>query len=81
MLRFCGLKKLTHSKLLQALKLVTTHPVKHKTLGEGNAIGSQDMILGGWAEPKDLLVQTFVEVVLDGQQCGPQTKEAVGLQC
>lgn len=59
MLHFCGLRKLTHSRLLQPLKLVTTHPVKHKTLGEENATGSQDMTLGGWAELKDLLIQTF----------------------
>lgn len=72
---FCGLRKLAHSRLLQSLKLVSTHSVKHKTLGEENAIGLQDMTLRGWAEPKDLLVQTFVEVVPAGEQSGPQRKE------
>lgn len=63
MLHFCGFRKLSHSRLLQSLNLGTTHPVKHKTLGDKNATESQDMTLGGWADPKDLLVQTFVEVV------------------
>lgn len=72
MLHFCGLRKLTHSRLLQSLHLGTTHPVKHKTLGEETATGSQDVTLGGWAEPKDLLVQNFVEVVPGRQQQGPQ---------
>lgn len=43
---------------MQFLELVTTSPDKHKTLGEESATGSQDMMLGVWAEPKDLLVQT-----------------------
>lgn len=79
MLLFCGLRKLAHSSLLQSLDLVATHPGKHKTVGEENATGSQNTTLGGQAEPKDLLVQTFVEVVPDRQQCGPQRKDAVGL--
>lgn len=79
MLHFCGLRKLTHSRPLQSLKLVTTHPVKHKTLGEENATGSQGMTLGGWAEPKDLLIQTFVKEGPGRQQHGPERKEAAGL--